>query len=69
MDISPHVHGAKRLWATRPWGEMSSAGAKCVWGKLSLAWKVLTPRLTQVVMEKRPLKSVFLPFLFALLMP
>jgi len=40
--LSPHDHGAKRIWANCPWGEMSSAGrnvcgANRPWGKMSSA--------------------------------
>jgi len=43
MDGSSHVRGAKRLWANRPWGEMSIHWAKRPWGELSVGRKVLTP--------------------------
>jgi len=41
MDVSPYVHGAKRLWANRLWCEMSSVGrnfyeANRPWGEMSI---------------------------------
>ena len=43
MDVLPHVHETKCLWANRSWGEMSIHGAKRPWGKLSVVREVLTP--------------------------
>jgi len=42
MDLSPHVHAAKRLWANHPWGEMFIREAKTYMGELSVGRKVLT---------------------------
>jgi len=41
MDISPHVHGAKGLWANLPWGETSNVerdiyGMNRPWDEMSI---------------------------------
>jgi len=55
MDVLPHVHGAKRLWASRPLGEMSIHGAKRPWGELSVGREVLTLQLqSHTKMELTP---------------
>jgi len=42
-SVGRDVHGAKRPWAKRLWGEMSFHEAKCPWGEMSVGRKVLTP--------------------------
>jgi len=49
---SPHVHGAKRLWANRlwgrclVWGETSMGRNVHTWGELSVGQKVYKPMMT-----------------------
>ena len=46
VDVSPHVHGAKRLWTNSLWGEMSMGrnvhGANRPWGEKSINQKMIS---------------------------
>ena len=39
MDVSSHIHAAKRLWANRPCGEMSIAGRNVNGAKRPYTWR------------------------------